>query len=387
MPTPLAELAIDSALRSGNAILKFISPNDTGITGSHQAGFYLPKPAWRMFTNTPPERGTFAEHQVEIAWQNGLVTASRIKWYGEKTRSEYRLTRFGKGFPYLTADTVGDLLVLIPLSHEKFQAFVLDLDEDIDEVLAALGVQPFERWAVFQNGAPLVETEDECLRHRFAEFVRPLGAFPSGEVFSEATRRFVEQCVRNFARRSLDDALMTWMETEYRLFQTAERQLCQPDIARVFRDVDDFLQTAARILNRRKSRAGRSLENHVDHALNVAHIPHEMRPAIDGKPDIIIPSRAAYEDRNFPTEKLLLVGVKTTCKDRWRQVLNEGKRVAHKHILTMQPGISASQLDEMHRSNVTLIVPKRLHSDYPAERSMQILTVEQFVDHAREMVR
>jgi uncharacterized metal-binding protein len=52
-------------------------------------------------------------------------------------------------------------------------------------------------------------------------------------------------------------------------------------------------------------------------------------------------------DRHYPTNKLFMVGVKTTCKDRWRQVLNEAKRVKDKHILTTQQGISKRQLNDM----------------------------------------
>jgi restriction endonuclease EcoRII-like protein len=122
--------------------------------------------------------------------------------------------------------------------------------------------------------------------------------------------------------------LVRWGEAEYKLYRLAERQICQSEIVRVFKDVDDFLTTASSIMNRRKSRAGRSLENHFDYLLGRAAIPHVIRPSeVDGKPDIIIPSVEAYKDNRYPTNKLFMVGVKTTCKDRWRQVLNEAKRI------------------------------------------------------------
>ena len=104
-----------------------------------------------------------------------------------------------------------------------------------------------------------------------------------------------------------------------------------------------------------------------------------MRPNIDGKPDVVIPNEAAYHDKDYPLDKLFIIGVKTTCKDRWRQVLNEGKRVPEKHILTIQPGISTNQLNEMHKANVTLVVPKRFHKDYPKDRDITLLTVEEFI--------
>ena len=71
-------------------------------------------------------------------------------------------------------------------------------------------------------------------------------------------------------------------------------------------------------MNRRKARAGRSLENHVDHILNDFKLQHKMQPKIDGNPDIIIPHEEAYYDSKYPKNKLFIIGVKTTCKDRWR---------------------------------------------------------------------
>lgn len=383
MQSPFCGRAIENAIRYGNALLKFISPNDVGLTGGHQCGFYLPKSVYQMFTPHPPTKGENSKHPVTIEWQDDIVTESVVTWYGTGTRSEYRLTRFGRDFPFLAHDTVGDLLVLIPQTENELVAYVLDLEEDIEEIQAALGVEVHESWGIYQQGAPQTETEDECVARRFRRFAEALTEFPAVSHFSEESRRALTDCVRRFAAMSADDVLMTSMNAEYQLFRLVERQICQKEIVRVFRDVDDFLQTASSIMNRRKSRAGRSLENHVEFMLRDARIPHEMRPNIDGKPDVVIPSRAAYYDKEYPLERLFIVGVKTTCKDRWRQVLNEGKRVPVKHILTTQPAISSNQLNEMHAANVTLVVPGKLHRDYPRERDITLLNLEQFITTVR----
>lgn len=380
MPSPLCDKAISEALEYGNALLKFISPNDLGITGSHQYGFYLPKSVWKIYTPNPPVKNTNSKHSVEIEWQDGRITKSVVTWYGQKTRSEYRLTRFGRDFPWLIADNVGDLLVLIPKNKTEFFAYVFDLEEDIADIMAALGVQPFDNWAIFKNGTAVIEDEDECLTRQFNAFAAKLTYFPPGDQFSKTTRAILDICrKKDISKMSRDDLLLECYRTEYRLFQTVERQVCQKDIARLFKDIDDFLKTASSIMNRRKSRAGRSLENHVDFILSDSKIPHQMQPKIDGKPDIIIPDVKAYDDSSYPTDKLFIVGIKTTCKDRWRQVLNEGERVPKKHIVTLQPGISANQLTEMHKAGVTLIVPKKLQKDYPAGHPIKLLDIEQFM--------
>ncbi len=382
MPSPNGEAAITYALQTGNALLKFLSANDVGKTGSNQAGFYLPKAAgvWELFTQYAPQKGRNDKEIVSILWQvEEYETNSAITWYG-KEKCEYHLTRFGKKFPYITHDSVGDLFVLIPLDLRHFRAFLLDLEEDVEEVLAALGVQMGRAWGVFQGGAPKEETEEECVERAFGAFVQHLSGFPSSEIFSRTTREVVERCVRDFASLNGDAAILRWMESEYRLFRMAERLLCTTDIQRLFKDIEDFLGTASTIMNRRKARAGRSLENHVEALLIRSGIPHAMRTReIEGKPDIVIPGVAEYLDPSYPDERLFVVGVKTTCKDRWRQVLNEARRVRHKHILTTQPGISENQLREMNDARVSLIVPQALHQQYPKKPPIELLTVEQFV--------
>ena len=389
MATPIGERAISDAVGNGNAILKFISANDVGQTGGHQCGYYLPKRVWQMFTQHPPTKGQNNETEVEVQWQDGRTTESRVKWYGKGTRSEYRLTRFGRDFPFLTHDNVGDLLVLIPENVRHFRAYVLDLEEDIEDVEAALGVEITKTWAAYRNGQPQTEPEDEeeCIDRRFRRYAGTLQDYPTGERMSGEARGALEACVQRFQQLPPDDALIRCIDAEYKLFRLAERQLSGPDIQRVFKDVDDFLATASRIMNRRKSRAGRSLENHVDWVLTRANVPHVMRPKLDGKPDIIIPSVEAYKDNNYPVNRLIVVGVKTTCKDRWRQVLNEAKRIPHKHILTTQPGISSNQLTEMHEADVTLVVPKEIQRQYPKDTDIEMHNLEQFIADIRRRIR
>jgi hypothetical protein len=387
MSSPDCERAIEDALAAGNAILKFISPNDAGQTGSHQCGFYLPKRAWEMYTTHPPKRGRNDKHHVHITWPDGRVTQSDITWYGNGTRSEYRLTRFGRDFPYLTGDSVGNLLVLIINNRGNFTAYVLDNEEDVQDFEAALGVEPFEQWGVFRNGRPDEETEDDCIERQFRDLVARLAEFPTGEWFSRSARETLEHCVQRFQGLNPDRTLMRCCESEYNLFRKAERRLCQSEVNRLFKDIDEFIATAGRITNRRKSRAGRSLENHVDYLLTRARIDHQMRPRnIDGKPDIVIPSSDAYLNPHYPVNRLFVVGVKTTCKDRWRQVTREARRVPQKHILTIQQAISTPQLREMHEDHVTLIVPQAFHRNYRPPRTMRILNVEMFIENVRRQL-
>jgi len=384
MPSPYCEQAVADALRIGHALLKFISPNDAGATGAHQSGFYLPTGAWEMFTPHPPQKGENQKHDVEILWQDGRKTDSVVTWYG-KAKSEYRLTRFGREFPFLNTDSVGNLLVLIPVTLSEFRAYVLDLEEDIDDLQASLGVEVIDTWGIYEFGKAHDEDEDDCINRHFRTFAAAVEDFPTGAQFSNATRDALINCIVDFVSTPTDARLIRAVEAEYTLFRLVERRLCEPDIQRLFQSVEDFLNTAKSILNRRKSRAGRSFENHVGFILEDAGVPFDVRPDIDGRPDLVIPNAQAYHDENYPVERLFIVGLKTTCKDRWRQVLNEGTRVPKKHLITLQRSISKAQLDEMARSRVSLIVPSALHRIYPSGSAMDIRTIEEFIDEVKRV--
>lgn len=379
-------------MRTGCALLKFISPNDAGLTGGHQCGFYLPKNRWSVFTTIEPTKGRNGKSDVEITWDCGLVTQSSLSWYGTGSRSEYRLTRFGRSFQYLDPDFVGSLLVLVIDRKDAFRGYVVSDDDGIEEVQQALGVDARERVAVFSSnddreGEPI----DSCLNRLFQGFADSLSDFPTTESLSREAQHAIVTCMRGATPGTIDEQLQALVSAEYQLFRLVELKLCSAEICRVFQRVDEFLHVALTLLNRRKSRAGRSLENQFGHILREAGIPFTARARdIEGQPDILIPGAAQYNDPTFPAERLCMVGVKTTCRDRWRQVLTEARRAKHRHILTLQPAISANQLREMAEAGLVLVVPKNLHaSGYPDAlgQGIQLLSVEQFVVRAKALLR
>src|ERR1019366_10520896 len=99
-----------------------------------------------------------------------------------------------------------------------------------------------------------------------------------------------------------------------------------------------------------------------------------------------IPSEKAYMDPSWPENRLFVIGLKTTCKDRWRQVLNEGRRVQAKHILTLQQGITGNQLKEMQEARVSLVVPKKLHSKYPKAWQPALMDVQGFIETVKQQL-
>lgn len=390
MLSPNGDRALLDALSAGRALVKFISPNDVGITGGHQYGFYLPKAVWQAYSPHEPVDGHNAIHNVQVTWPDGLTTNSCVHWYGAGTRSEYRLTRFGRDFPWVSwnsSENVGDLLVLVLHSVDQFSAYILDLEADIEGLLAGLGIEITDTWGYYDRSHLPEETEDRCLNREFRKFVQNLDDLPSVSVFSDTTINALRRCVNDFDNIDPDTKLLRLEKEEYALYRMAERFVFEPSIQRLFASIDDFLKTANSILQARKSRAGRSLENHVEYLLSHAGIPYNIRPVLDRtRPDIVIPGVAEYKDPNYPVHDIFIVGVKRTCKDRWRQVTREAPRVTRKHILTLQPGISSRQFEEMMSLNISLVVPKQYHSDFPPDTRSSLLSIRSFLDDVMEHI-
>ena len=74
-----------------------------------------------------------------------------------------------------------------------------------------------------------------------------------------------------------------------------------------------------------------------------------------------------------------MLGVKTTCKDRWRQILSEAKRIDDKHLLTLESPISPAQTEEMKEHGVQLVIPKPLHKPYRPEQQQWLMSVDDFI--------
>ena len=97
------------------------------------------------------------------------------------------------------------------------------------------------------------------------------------------------------------------------------------------------------------------------------------------KPDFLFPNSECYHNLQFPADDLIVLGAKTTCKDRWRQVLTEADRVDVKYLFTLQQGISKNQLKEMHDSRLTLVVPQKYISSFPQEYQSEISHLTGFI--------
>ncbi|MFK3957914.1 type II restriction endonuclease [Guptibacillus hwajinpoensis] len=377
--------AIEAAKQYGRFFCKFLTPNDAGINGAHQDGVYLNIASWDIFFNelSIPEIG-IKERFVKIHINDWKQFNSRIVYYTSK--KEFRITRFWSNAPFDRNEMVGALIVFIPLSNDDYNVYIFNTEEEIEEFSQTFSLSLADNYTIYNGEANIVI--EETFEDKVLELVAGYKDFPETSVMAEISRKvFMEYY--NKKKILPDKDLINWIDTEYTVFRLIEQEVYKEKFMQPFGELQPLLEFASSALNRRKSRAGRSLEHHINYIFTKAGIPFDNPGKTEGKKktDFLLPSTIDYQNSEYPQENLILLGAKTTCKDRWRQVLSEGERIPSKHLLTLQQGISENQLEEMEKSQLQLVVPKSYHKQYPEAYRTKLWSVSNFIDYANEKYR
>lgn len=336
--------------------------------------------------------------------QEAVTVEGAVSWYDARrrhlTRTEYRLyypdnevtgmMRQGDVFFLAICRDGTAMVIIVPLGSTiqnqllwlfgleeqpafdfTFQEIEGQRDAELDfaarYILDELGIEPEEPEA-----------------GRLDNLIEQFGLiFPTTRIFSALARGSLPGVS---AVDDPDNALVAWMDREEQLFRRLERRIVAERIGNGFQapdgaDVEGFLSFSLSVQNRRKARAGQALENHLE-AVFAAHGIRYARGAETenrNKPDFLFPGQVEYLDPAFPSAQLTMLGAKSTLKDRWRQVLSEAVRIPEKHLLTLAPGISENQTDEMQAKHLQLVVPRKLHETYRPVQQTWLMDVSGFI--------
>ncbi len=388
--TSLAGSAVQATNLSKATYIKFLSANDSGATGAHQSGILLSVKACPMIFGAIPREHVAKRNGIKVTWQDDLTTLSTFTWY--ESKNELRLTRLGRGFPYLNPDVTGALFVFCQVEDGEYLAYILNTDDEIEEYLTAFSLGPQDANLMFTpKSVDTVEVAEELAIRTYVEYLGVAGGadWPRSEMVSREARD-IQRDVNRKARLQLtnpDLQIIEYTRVEYAIFREIETQAYGSRLSQGFDSIEDFVILANTVLNRRKSRAGKSFEHHLASLFRANDLPFEEQVKTEGnkKPDFVFPSGEAYHDISYPVERLVVLGAKTTCKDRWRQVINEADRIRDrtKYLVTLQQGISPQQLSEMQDENVQLIVPKPYIKSFPKEYQPDIWSLKTFIEHVR----
>lgn len=145
-----------NALRNHDlCFLKFISSNDSGETGGHQDGIYIPKNSIPILFESPGKIGENKEKYVVIKWPDNKSINSRFIYYGKGTRNEYRITRLGVHL------TTGSLFLLLK-KEEDYSAFILN-EEDALSFLSKLSLERSDTNRIFIPKDLIKEEEEKVV--------------------------------------------------------------------------------------------------------------------------------------------------------------------------------------------------------------------------------
>ncbi len=419
---------------SENATLFFVkrlSANDTDRSQSHQVGVYLPKDAifgayselHREDELNPKVKVKLRidsydhEREVVITWYNNKYHQNTdAKQPGEKrrkkkSRNEVRMTNLGGAdSPLQNPDNAGSLVVFAfgsTIFGDAIRRFChawicgnLGEESYVEDAIGPVDPGKTVHW--YSDSRAVARFDVSETVSRAASFPCNLSAneieenwglkFPSGlDIATMAIQaKPFPKNANVFQKKAsglsvLDKLLMARLDCEFGIFRSFEEAIELEAVKRGFISLEAFLSKAKTVVQRRKARAGRSLELHLKQIflecglVEGEHFSHQPESELGKKPDFLFPSESAYKNPSYPENQLTMLAAKTTCKDRWRQILNEADKIPNKHLFTLEYTISVKQINEMLDSRVILVIPEELHKKAKRQIQPYLMTLQQFI--------
>ena len=336
-----------------------------------------------------------------------LTQDGSMTWYESRKppRSEFRLY-YDKDDVFSVASP-GDILYIIQKPDNSLLTLVCEKDSVIESQVKWLfdlkapdkdyvvrkftegGSPSFAAKTVLDLiGIETVSKTDKDIEELLAKY----SDFPSSAEFSDYARSFVDVDPVNRP----DEALVAWLNKEDTFFKALEQHM----VLSIIDELADarkggvpdkelterYISTSLSVQNRRKSRAGYSFENHIKALFDQNHVKYTWHPKTENNnvPDFILPSIELYRDPSYDADLLTMLAAKTTCKDRWRQIVEEADRIKTKHLATIQTAISEQQIEQMFTKNVQLVIPEEIRQTQPERFIPEIWNMERFIGFAME---
>jgi len=196
---------------------------------------------------------------------------------------------------------------------------------------------------------------------------------PSGEQLAELAQKKlemknVEQNFNSFLRQLLKIEFELYKEFEKKctieIFEEAFKQkifeIPKENFQKGFSDFfdkhyNDFWNVFLSISQSRKTRAGGSFERHLKYLFSCLNYPYDTQTQLNGRVDYLFPSEEVFRKNRTAC---LIISVKRTLRERWRQVVGELASIkADKiYIVTQEQNISENKIKEMEKHNIDLVV-------------------------------
>lgn len=409
--------------KSRQLLIKKLSRNDCGwADGSengHQNGVYIPRAIresnfFPQLKNINHDKPHIYEAPFKTLWPaTGEIKLSNLKHYSNKG-PEMHFTGMPKGeFAGLTPAS----LMIGGILHEPvndIHHWFMTIDSAYEEVelLEAM----FDLGADFHHGLfdpadalkiqkdetkQLVDELSIALKNgSLAAFIASVSKMPAPEILAaEAQRVFLQQHqledLNPYKMPNPGDAIMQISrDIEYSLYKRAERRYRAAEVIRIitsggtdivssvvrgFPDLDATFLSASQ---HRKSRAGRSFEQHIARLLRDGRIYFEEQVITGGRrPDFVLPNLVVLKAKTRTFEEAMVLSAKTTLRERWKQIAME-KFNCVLFLATVDDRVSSSTIDDMGTQGIHLVVPESLKKSKETcyNGKINVITFREFFD-------
>ncbi len=409
--------------KSRQLLIKKLARNDCGwADGSengHQNGVYIPRAIresdfFPQLKNINQEKPHIFESQLKTLWPaTGEVKSSNLKHYSNKG-TEMHLTGVPKGeFAGLTPASLmigGILREPVDDIHHWFM-IVDSASEEVELLEAMFDLGAEFHYGLFDPADALKIQKDETEKlvdelsvalksGSLAAFIASVSKMPAPEILAaEAQRAFLQQHhlgdLNPYEMPNPGDAIMKISrDIEYSLYKRAERRYRAAEVIRIitsggtdivssvvrgFPDLDATFLSASQ---HRKSRAGRSFEQHISRLLRDGQIYFEEQAVTGGRrPDFVLPSLVVLKAKKRTFEEAMVLSAKTTLRERWKQVAMEKFNCAL-FLATVDDRVSSTAIDDMSHQGIHLVVPESLKQSKETcyNGKINVITFREFFD-------
>jgi len=409
--------------KSHQLLIKKLSRNDCGwADGSengHQNGVYIPRSIresnfFPQLKNVNPSKPHIFEAQFKTLWpETGEIKNSSLKHYSNKG-TEMHFTGVPKDeFAGLTPASllIGGIL-REPEGDVSHWFMVVDSAlEEVELIEAMFELGADFHYGLFNPADALKIQKDETeqlideLSHALktgalAAFIASASKMPAPAILAaEAQDVFLQQNhlgnLSPYEMETPGDAIMKISrDIEYSLYKRAERRYRAAEVIRIvtsggqdivssvvrgFPDLDATFLSASQ---HRKSRAGRSFEQHIARLLCDGRIAFEEQAVTGGRrPDFVLPSLVVLKAEERTFEEAMVLSAKTTLRERWKQLAMEKFNCAL-FLATVDDRVSADAIDDMSRQSIHLVVPESLKKSNETcyKGKTNVITFREFFD-------
>ena len=404
--------------------VKKLSRNDTSWAddpGKHQAGFYIPSPVRedgffpKLFADNPEKPHIF-HAECSVLWpQTGEVTRSMMRHYSNKG-PETHFTCLPK--PLFQDLTPASLLLCghfsKPIAGSHYWIVVLDSAVEETELLETmLDLKSDFHYGVFdparfEDASRLEQDETQELIERIQGAIKNgtlptlLATYvdiPAAATIAVSAR---DEWLRTHGVIELNpwtiprpgDAIMEISrDIEFRLYRRYELRRRAIELVSLLVRANDLVTSVVRgfpeingvflsASQQRKTRAGRSFEHHIEACLKAGRIRFDAQAVTGGRrPDFVMPDVASLNNAKREYSDALVLALKTTLRERWKQVTSE-RLNCEVFLATVDDRVSRASIKEMADNGIRLVVPESLKSSKEAHYNKQpnVLSFREFFD-------